>query len=60
MIGLDENKRILQDMKERYNSLENSIGKIEELENKLAELESQTLADGFWNDTKRSNAILQE
>ncbi len=60
MIGLDENKRILQDMKERYNSLENSIGKIEELENKLAELESQTLSDGFWNDTKRSNAILQE
>ena len=60
MIDLDENKRILQDMKIRLDSLEKSIGKIETLESKLKELESQTLSDGFWNNTKKSNTILQE
>ena len=60
MIDLDENKRILQDMKIRLDSLEKSIGKIEELETRLKELEDQTLVDGFWSDTKKSNSILQE
>ncbi len=60
MIDLDENKRNLQDIKTRFDSLENSIGKIEELEAKLKTLEEQTLSDGFWTDTKKSNAVLQE
>lgn len=60
MIDLEENKRKLEDLKERYLSLENTIGKIENLENKLKELESKTLEAGFWNDSKKSNVILQE
>lgn len=60
MIDLEENKRNLASLKNRFNSLENAIGKIEELENELKELENQTLVEGFWNDTKKSNIILQD
>ena len=60
MIDLEENKRKLQDLNNRFISLENTIGKIESLETELKELESKTLEDGFWNDTKKSNKILQD
>lgn len=60
MIDLEENKRKLESLKERYLSLEKTIGNIEELENKLKDLESKTLEDGFWNDSKMSNVVLQE
>lgn len=60
MIDLEENKRKLESLKERYLSLEKTIGKIEDLEAKLKELEVKTLEEGFWNDTKVSNAVLQE
>lgn len=60
MIDLEENKKILIDMKERFDSLEHTIGKVQELKQKLEELENKTLIDGFWSDTKKSNIILQE
>ena len=60
MIDLEENKRVLTDMKERLSSLEKTIGTVDELEKKLKELEHQTLAEGFWNDNKKSNSVLQE
>ena len=60
MIDLEENKRKLQEIENRFLSIEKSIGKIEELETKLKELEAKTLVDGFWNDTKNSNIVLQE
>ena len=60
MIDLEENKRKLESLKERYLSLEKTIGKIEDLENKLKELEAETIEDGFWNDSKKSNIILQK
>lgn len=60
MIDLEENKRKLQDLNNRFISLENTIGKIESLETELKELESKTLEEGFWNDTKKSNKILQD
>ena len=60
MLDLEENKRRLQEMQNRFVSLENSIGKIEELEEKLKNLERKTLAEGFWNDIKNSNIVLQE
>jgi len=60
MIDLEENKRKLESLKERYLSLEKTIGKIEDLEAKLKELEVKTLEEGFWNDTKVSNVVLQE
>ena len=60
MIDLEENRRKLDSLKERYISLEKTIGKVEELELKLKELESKTLEDGFWNDSKISNVVLQD
>ena len=60
MIDLEENKRKLQDMEKRFLSIEKSIGRLEVLEEKLKELEAKTLVDGFWNDTKNSNTVLQE
>ena len=60
MIDLEENKRKLQEIKNRFLSLENSIGKIEELEKQLKLLEDKTLSQDFWNDTKNSNIVLKE
>ena len=60
MIDLEENKRKLESLQERFQSLEKTIGSIEILEKKLKKLEDKTLEDGFWNDTKKSNSILQE
>ena len=60
MIDLEENKRKLQEIKNRFLSLENSIGKIEELEQQLKLLEDKTLSQDFWNDTKNSNIVLKE
>jgi len=60
MVDLEENKRKLEDMEKRFGSLESTVGKIENLEVKLKELENITLEEGFWNDSKKSNKILQE
>ena len=60
MVDLEENKRKLQSMQERFFNLENSIGKIEDLENRLKELENKTLAPNFWEDSKKSNIVLKE
>lgn len=60
MIDLEENKRKLVGLQERFVSLENAIGEIDTLELKLKELEEKTLEEGFWNDNKKSNTILQE
>lgn len=60
MIDLDENKRELEELNNRYLSLESTIGKKEELEKKLKDLEEKTIADGFWNDTKKANLVLRD
>ena len=60
MIDISENKYELQHIHERIDSLGQSLGNIEDLENKLKELENQTLKEGFWNDKKQSNAVLKE
>ena len=45
MVDLEENKRKLQELLDRYTSLEYTIGKIEDLEIKLKELESKTIEE---------------
>ena len=47
MIDLDENKRELQELKTKFITLENAIGKEEELAKSLKELEEKTLAERF-------------
>lgn len=60
MIDLEENKRELQELNSKFITLENSIGKQEELEKVIKELEEKTLQDGFWNDTKSANVVLRD
>lgn len=60
MVDLEENMRELQELNNRFISLENTIGKEEELEAKLKEEEAKTLANGFWNDTKTANKVLRD
>lgn len=60
MIDLEENKRELQNLESRFLSLENTIGKAEELEQELKKLEEKTLVDGFWNNNKIANSILRD
>ncbi len=45
MIDLEENRRELQELKTKFITLEKTIGKQEELEKKLKELEEKTLAE---------------
>lgn len=37
-----------------------SLFDLDKIENRLNELESMTLQEGFWNDTKKSSIVLQE
>lgn len=60
MVDFEENKKDLQELKNRFLKLEETIGDSETLEKKLKELEEKTLADGFWNDSKMSNSVLKE
>ncbi len=60
MIDISENKIELQHIHERINSLGNSLGNLDILEEKLRELENKTLEEGFWSDKKVSNSILSE
>lgn len=60
MIDISENKIELQHIHERIDSLVKSLGDLEALEEKLKELEAETLKEGFWNDKKTSNSILNE
>ena len=60
MIDLEENKRDLLELKARFQELELSLGKEEDLKEELKELEEKTLKDGFWNDTKVANLVLRE
>ena len=60
MIDITENKLELEKLSERSKNIGKTIGRIEDLEKQLKELESETLEDGFWNDKKHSNFILKE
>jgi len=60
MIDLDENRRELQELKNRFFKLIDTIGSKEKLEGELKELEEKTLEPGFWNDTKSANSILRD
>lgn len=59
MIDIEECKRTIDGLKENMNEIKKTID-VAELENKVEELEKKTLQEGFWNDTKSSNTVLQE
>ena len=59
MIDLEENKRFITELNNKVTDIEKSLN-IHQLKTKLEALEKKTLSEGFWNDTKTSNSILQE
>ena len=58
IIALEEAKHALEDLKEPLEDLGQAL-RINEMTEKVAELEAQTLEEGFWNDTAKSSRILQ-
>lgn len=59
MIEFEEQKLKLEGFRDEVISLEEALG-LEQLNKDIADLESQTSADGFWDDQKRSGEILKE
>lgn len=59
MIDLEENKRLINNLRERIKKIYNSLS-LKEQENKLNELENKTLQEGFWNNSEESNNILKQ
>ena len=59
MIDLEENKRVINNSKERIDKINNSLN-LKVREEELKNLENKTLEDGFWNNTAESNLVLKQ
>ena len=59
MLELEESLKSIEQLKNRINELGKSLD-ISKLEIQLQYLESKTMEDGFWNDTKNSTKVLSE
>ena len=59
MIDLEENKRIINNLKNRIENIYNSLN-LKSKEEELKQLESKTLEAGFWNNSNESNSILKQ
>ena len=59
MIDLDENKRVINNFKNRIENIYNSLN-LKSKEEELKQLESKTLEEGFWNNSNESNSILKQ
>ena len=59
MIDLEENKRIINNLKDRIENIYNSLN-LKSKEEELKQLESKTLEEGFWNNSNESNSILKQ
>ena len=59
LIDLEENKRIINNLKDRIENIYNSLN-LKSKEEELKELESKTLEEGFWNNSSKSNVILKQ
>ncbi len=58
-MDFDSIRLLLESLKEKLDTLKNAI-KVDEKNNKLTELEKETLKEGFWNDNEASSKILAE
>ena len=59
MIDLEENRRVIEELKNRINKIYIDL-KLESKNEELKELESKTLEEGFWNNSNASNSILKQ
>lgn len=58
-MDFDSIRILLESLKEKLETLKSAI-KVIEKEERLKELENETLKDGFWNDSENSSKILTE
>ena len=59
MIDLEENKRLINNLKDRIDKIYNSLN-LKFQEEELKQLEEKTLEEGFWNNSNESNSILKQ
>ena len=59
MIDLEENKRLINNLKDRIEKIYNSLN-LKVQEEQLKELENKTLEEGFWNNSNESNSVLKQ
>lgn len=59
LIDLEENKRIIEDLRNRINNIYRDL-KLKNKKEELKELENKTSEEGFWNNSNTSNSILKQ
>lgn len=59
MIDLEENSRLIEELKDKINKIYIDL-KLESKAEELKELEAKTLEEGFWNNSNASNSILKQ
>ncbi len=59
MIDLEENKKQVIELNNKIEEIYSSLD-VEDLKKQLEDLEEETSKEGFWNDTKNSNIVLQK
>lgn len=59
MIDLEENKRIIEDLRNRINNIYRDL-KLDNKKEELEELESKTSEEEFWNNSNTSNSVLKQ
>lgn len=59
MINLEENKKQVIELNNKIEDIHRSLN-IDTLKKQSEDLEQETLKEGFWNDSKNSNNILQK
>lgn len=59
MLELEENKRFLAQLKKKFGELEKDL-RIPDLKQEFEKLEKQTLAQDFWEDTKKSAEVFSK
>ena len=58
LLELEENTRLLNTLKQKIKAV--NLFDITKLKTELANLEEETLKEGFWNDSKNSGIVLQK
>ena len=59
MFELEENLRLLNDLKEKLEQIKDSI-KIDNLKSELSKLEAESLKEDFWIDQENSNKVFSK
>ena len=59
MVDLEENRRLIEELKNRINKIYVSLN-LERQQEELKVLENKTLESGFWEDSSSSNIVLKQ